>query len=333
MIKTDYSEVNNLFLSYPKDFDTDYQTLVPFYRQLIGLIPDNIKQFIIVNSHEAGEEINILFPEKRIEIIQIEGFKEIWLRDILGFNAGMNRIYKPIYKPDYCDYLYPKKYLDLINDQVFDIFSKSTNSEVIEMPLVLDCGNLVHNGSIGFITNKIINDNPEVKAYIKKIISDYLGLQAIFIGTNKHDKLSHADGYLNFLTESKICLSNYPSMPFLAQDIKYLNTLSDIVSAEHLEIVNFYDRPVAEKVNGGGKFVNDKSSDCLSSARGIFVNFLILNDTIILPEYTLPSFRREIDFNRVNRHTLESLGYKVIGINCDLLAKLGGSIRCCTFTS
>lgn len=102
MIKPDYSEVKDLFLAYPEGFDDGYHSLKDFYVKLIEIIPDEINLFIIVNNKEAEREINVLFPHKKIKVILIPDFNEIWLRDILGFNTGMNRIYKPIFSPDYC---------------------------------------------------------------------------------------------------------------------------------------------------------------------------------------------------------------------------------------
>ena len=109
--------------------------------------------------------------------------------------------------------------------------------------------------------------------------------------------------------------------------------MRSIVENNELEVITIHDRPVAEKVIGGGKTENDKSIDCLNSARGIYVNFLILNDVIILPEYSIPNYKNTLDYNSVNKKSLEALGYQVLTINCDELAKLGGSIRCATFTT
>lgn len=84
---------------------------------------------------------------------------------------------------------------------------------------------------------------------------------------------------------------------------------------------------------GGGIHEKDKSNSCLSSARGTFINFLVINDLIILPEYTLPNYKLAMDYNAVNKKNVTDLGFKVITINCDDLAKLGGELHCVTFTN
>ena len=251
----------------------------------------------------------------------------------MGFNTGINRIYRPIYNPTYCNYIYTSYYLDLIRNQVSEIFEKSIGAEVIEMPIILDGGNFASNGKIGFITDKVIKDNKNISKHINKMLFDYLGIEAIIIPSNKNDPLSHADGYLNFLTEKRICLSEYPEIGFLKDDIEYINQLKRIIVGKSLDITTIYDRPLAEKVIGSGRNEHDKTKECLNSARGIFINFLILNNTIILPEYTIPNYKRKMIYNEVNKHILQNLGYNVISINCDELAKLGGSLHCISFTN
>jgi len=333
MIKTDFSEVKDLFLVYPEGFDKVHSQLTGFYKKLLGVIPQEIHLFIIVNNEKAGIKIKSHYPNKNIDIIPIPNFNEIWLRDIMGFNTGENRIYKPIYSPDYCKYIYTAGYLEIVNRQLKEIIEKSTKAEIIELPIVLDGGNLITNGEIGFITDKIYNDNKELGKNVKSIIRNYLGIEPIIIKSNKNDKLSHTDGYMAFLNKKKICISQYPEIAFLKDDNKYLEAIRQETAKHSLETIKIYDRPVAEKVIGGGNAENDKSKDCLSSARGIYINFLRLNDTIILPEYSIPGYKKAIEYNTINKQALTNLGYKVITINCDEIARLGGSLRCITFTN
>lgn len=333
MVKTDYSLVKDLFLVYPKNFGAPYESLTNFYLKLYELIPDEIRLFIIVNNEEAGKELKAKFPEKNIKIILIDDFDEIWLRDILGINTGINRIYKPVYKPDYCNYIYTESYLEKLNDQVYEIFEKSINAEVVEMPLIMDGGNFVTNGEIAFFTDKIFKQNAEIDRYISQILFNYLGVKPIYLKTNPHDMLGHTDGYLNFLNKKMICVSSYPDIEFLKDDQLYLEKMREIVKMNGLDEIPFFDRPIAEKVIGGGKTQSDKSSTCLGSARGIYVNYLILNDTIILPEYKIPNYKKTLDYNIINKVSLERLGYKVKTINCDDLGQFGGSLRCISFSN
>ena len=119
---------------------------------------------------------------------------------------------------------------------------------------------------------------------------------------------------------------------YLSEDIDFINRLEEELKNAGVEIITLYDRPVNEgAINCGcnGK----KHSSCLFSARGNYVNFLQINRTIILPEYTLPTKRETNFYNKVNQEILEGLGFEVKRINCDLLSKFGAVLHCISFTA
>lgn len=334
MIKTEFNKVNQIILPYPKGFNDCSGQLLQFFESLIQSIPDEIEQFLIINNLSYKSEIELLFPNKRITPIVIEGFNEIWLRDILGFNLSNHKVYLPDYKPDYCNYIYTNKYLSEIREHAKEILNQTIKKEIIDFPIVLDGGNFVSNGEICFVTDKILKNNPLGKSEIENLFKNYLGINPIIIPSNQNDKLSHSDGYMSFISKDHICLSEYPkNLDFLKSDLTYLESLKKIISNQNLTFTAIHDRPVDEIVKGSGLIENDKSANCLSSARGVYINFIKLNDTIILPEYTIPNYRKTMDHNIANKRILENLGFKVITLNCDELAKLGGSLHCCSFTN
>lgn len=56
------------------------------------------------------------------------------------------------------------------------------------LPLVIDGGNFVTNGKIGFISDKVLVDNSgKLKEEICNIISEELGVTAILVENNKYD--------------------------------------------------------------------------------------------------------------------------------------------------
>jgi hypothetical protein len=65
MIKTDYSKVKDLFLAYPKGFDKENDALSDFFEELIGLIPQEIHQYIIVNNKSAGESSFVVSMDQK----------------------------------------------------------------------------------------------------------------------------------------------------------------------------------------------------------------------------------------------------------------------------
>jgi agmatine/peptidylarginine deiminase len=327
MIRSDFDKVNHLVLPYPRGFDNEYEKLVRFFEDLISLIPDDIHQYIIVNNKNAGEIIKLINPTKNIDTILIDGFNEIWLRDIIGFAKG-DVIVKPIFKPTYYKNVYTDDFLSELDGQVVEIIKHLTGKEPIDMPLVMDGGNLITNGDIGIITDKCIRDNTDKSIEeINSIIYDYLGIEPVFIETSKSDLLGHSDGYVSFVNKQNILVSSYPEKIFLEHDKKCVEKIIDKIKIKNININRIKDRPIEEKAQS----IYNSNNDFLLSARGNYVNFLNLGDTIILPQYNLTSSSETIFYNNINTQTLKDYGYDVNGLNCDSISKLGGVLRCLSF--
>ena len=199
------------------------------------------------------------------------------------------------------------------------------------MPLVIDGGNFSNNNKTVFLTDKILEDNRELsKSEIVNILKEFIPLRSEIIERSKTDSIGHTDGFLNFISNEKVLLSNYPFLPFLQKDIEFIYEVRKRLVQEKLEIIELYDRPVDEIVPC--ECYQKTKKACFYSARGNYINFLRLNNTIILPEYTLPTIRETKYYNNINKEILNQLGFQVKTINCDLLSKEGGSLHCLSYT-
>lgn len=199
------------------------------------------------------------------------------------------------------------------------------------MPLVLDGGNFTNNDSVAFLTNKVLEDNRELsKSEILRMLQDFTSLRPEILERSKDDTIGHTDGVINFISNDKVVLSNYPSLPFLKDDVQFIYQVRKKLEEEKLEVIELYDRPVDEIVPC--ECYRKGKRACLHSARGNYINFLRLNNTIILPEYTLPTQKETKYYNDTNKDILMQLGFEVKTINCDQLAKQGGSLHCLSYT-
>lgn len=127
-------------------------------------------------------------------------------------------------------------------------------------------------------------------------------------------------------TNQTMFISHYPNLKFLSPDIEYSEYLCQTMTDLGFNIVPIYDRPIDEPVDCGCKRKNKRS--CYYSAKGTFINFIRLNNHIILPEYSMPQYQKEINYSKVNEKVLADSGFNVIRINCDELARFGGSLHC-----
>ncbi|PAW95311.1 hypothetical protein CKK33_18110 [Mucilaginibacter sp. MD40] len=326
MIKADFSKSSYLFLSYPKGFSKEYETLIPFYNELIELIPRDIKLFVITNTKKVEQELKAMFRHKpNVDTIVVNYFDEIWLRDCMGIFAG-DTIFKPIYSPNYCTLSKEGQYFQFLDKVTRRLLSQAFTSKIVDIPLVIDGGNFVHNTKKVFLTDKVREDNPGKN--VDQIIKDFTGLDAIIVDRSYYDVLGHIDGYMAFKDEESLFISQYPDLSYLRQDIKYVEMLKSVAKDNGFKVIPIFDRPIDEPIfcNCKGK----KTRSCLYSAKGVYVNYIRFNDCIIMPEYTIPK-NSKVEYNWTNRKLLESYGFNVISINCDQLAKFGGSLHCISF--
>lgn len=327
----DFTKVENIILAYPKSFRNDFREATSVIEELITKIPKNINiQLIMSDERDLYGLFKLADCDRTLEPLLFKGWDELWLRDCIGFING-NKLIKPIYFPMYCDYRFRWKYFKKINELSKDIIKAFIKKDIVDIPLIWDGGNLISNDTYGLMTSKVIEDNPTFsKYYIEKMINEYLDIEPIIIERQKEDVIGHIDGYASFLSNNQLGISQYPNMSFLKDDNIYLNEITAKAIDLGLETFRVYDRPVDQNIKC--ECQKNKRSGCFSVSKGIYVNNIIINDTVILPQYTLPT-RKETDFyNQVNREIYEQHGFKVETVNCDALSKFGGSLHCLSYT-
>ena len=330
MVHTDYSKVSTILLSYPERFYNGYDELVPFYDELIALIPNDFTIWIITNNNQTIRKLEEKFKHKKIQFLGLKGWDEIWLRDCVGFNVN-GKIIKPKYNPSYCKRFRDRSYLKKINGLSKTIAKECLKKDVIDLDLVIDGGNFICNDYQVFLTDIIYEQNGFLSGKeINDIINCDIGLQPVIIDNNKNDAIGHIDAYLAFVDNKTAIIPNYPSFPYLKEDIGFINYLDEELKANDINRITMYDRPVDEIGYCG---CNQKGKPCIYSARGNYINFLRLNNTIILPEYTLPTKKETQYYNKTNQEILENLGFEVLRINCDKLSKYGGVLHCISYTA
>jgi agmatine/peptidylarginine deiminase len=143
--------------------------------------------------------------------------------------------------------------------------------------------------------------------------------------------MGHTDGYMSFLDDGTVCITEYPKMEIFKDDNEYTKKLEAICRDLNFRTITLYDRPLNYSIKCECDLQKERKC-CSYSANGNYINFLRLNDTIILPEYTLTTLKETIYYNNINEEILSNLGFQVIKINCDALAQHGGSLRCLSFT-
>ena len=309
-------KITNLLLTYPAGYPAYYTKLKPFFIELFNLIPNEINLHIIVNNITVSHELEDLVHRPFNPIIA-QRLNDIWLRDFMGFPMD-REVVKPIYFPDYLSKLNTSNQINRVQESSTRILDQ-LGFMVGDMELVWDGGNLVTNGTVGFITEKILYDNPDFSlSEMQSRIEYALKIKPVFIPKVLNDPLGHSDGYMAFVDQDTLAISSYPDRPYLRRENEYLEELRKIVRKEGLEIIEINDYPVDEKYNAGEQWI--------ASAKGCYINYLKLNNTIILPNFQLP--RTAPKYYHDNKERLEAFGYQVVSIDATQLSELGGVLHC-----
>src|ERR1035438_10237820 len=193
-VQTDYHPVTKLILAYPERFYNGYDELVPFYDELISLIPEDILIWAITNNDQSSDKLQDKFSHKQLNTFGIKEWDEIWLRDCIGICNG-NHVLKPEYSPNYCNQKLTHYYKN-INLASRRIIHEILEKNIIDIPLKFECGNFVCNEHFVYLTDKVLQDNNHLAPiHIKQIINVTTDLIPVFIKGNKSDTIGHTDGY------------------------------------------------------------------------------------------------------------------------------------------
>jgi agmatine/peptidylarginine deiminase len=310
MIKPDYAKVNSLFLTYPENFDHEYHELAPFFEGLISLCPPDITCFVIVNNDNSARYIKKIFKNKDVRPIVVSEFYEVWLRDIMGF-ACDGFVLKPKFRPDYCKDIYTDDYINVIDEQTRYIINKTINVPIKNCDLVWDGGNLGTNGKEAFVIDKIVRDNEDVD--LKDYFTKELNLELFILPQNKYDCLGHTDGCFQFINSKEIFLSKLPDKECFEYDISILDIYYKKFEELSFVISRICDNPILTSKNG------------ISDARGVFTNFLLLNDNIFFPY-----FDKQKSY-LCNTSLVKNNSSNILEINSTGIGIHGGGLHCSSF--
>jgi len=311
-LKLDFEKTTSLFLAYPEgviDCGIDYSPAAKVFDALIKILPWKINLVVFVKSAEIAKKVSKL--HRNTTTLVNNELSSIWLRDSAGFNMGTH-IVKPIFRPKYY-----RKYFEeaAMIDQSMKIIHSILGIDMVKIPLIWDCGNLVSNGKIGFITDQVLADNKKSfdENQVLEIIRSHLKIEPIIVPTHTDDIFGHIDAYLSFVNSSTIVISKYPEDAY-RKDLKYLEVLNRIVQKHIPNVIEIIEKPSYENSND------------IENAKGLHVNFLSLGNLIFMPSY------ENSDTEKLNKDILSKYG-KVYPISCNELTAFGGLLHCISFTN
>lgn len=250
------------------------------YRELISAL------------REWGVEVEIL--DRRAEAV------DIWIRDWAFVEGVFFR-----YAPDYGKGLYSHGAVALARDAL----ARRLRIRCRALPVVLDGGNVIHNGTVAIVTEKVFRENPDFsRGEIERAIVSLGFGRVVFIPVEPGDEVGHSDGMCRFVSERVLLVNDYGSASLRSFSRQLRRVLRAAkIDAEIVELPWFCR---------GGR------CDGVPSAEGCYMNFIQLAQGIIMP-----AFGHHKDDKA--REVIESLtATSIATISATPLAKLGGVFNC-----
>lgn len=309
-LRPDFAHVQQLVLAYPEGVSgegSDYHGLAGFYDELLGKVPAELEVVLLVKSRAVAQRLRPRQLHPRLRYVVQNDLQTIWMRDAVGFNCGA-RLVRPRYSPL------------AIGESMVPV-PALLGMDVERLPYWWDGGNLVSDGRVALIGDSMLKHNKitgESLEYTQLVwdIRKALGVEIIeWVALPEADKLGHTDGYAAFVGEGQAVVGTYPRV--WAAEQQCADELADRLRAHGVEVTRLPENPSSKPGNS-----------TLGSAEGIYVNFLQLNSTWLVPTYGLDS--DEAALNCLRR--LNPYG-QVVPIDCTQLAEFGGVLHCISFTN
>lgn len=281
---------------FPSSMDNEGQT-VYMSELLMSRFPETCKNLIkILEKHHVKYSF-------------IKGTNDIWCRDYMPVQTESGKLIQFKYDPSY---LKGKKEWEASRSDVEDICGKN-HIVATESDINLDGGNVLICDGRAIISDRIFSENPTMsKDSLINELSQLLECEIIIIPALKskdEDFTGHADGMVRFVNRNTI-LGNERR----PDEYKYMK--EGLQKAIETYNLTYIDVPYFET----------KDPKHPDSAIGIYVNYLEVNDLIVVPV-----FGREEDAQAVEVIQRAFPNKQIETINYNDVAKEGGLLNCTTW--
>ncbi|MBW3595720.1 MAG: agmatine deiminase family protein [Planctomycetes bacterium] len=235
------------------------------------------------------------------------GTKDIWVRDFLPVQVENSRFIKFAYRPDYL-----RGYPHLITgDEVLPHVGHL--GEIDSSDLVVD-GEMssAPKGRSCSRTRCCLREiSSRTEAEVTGELRRLLGVdRVILIPSDPHDEVGHADGVLRFLDDVTVAVNDYASV-----NPSYGRTVASVLTSHGLCVEQL------------PHFVEEYEQDGISAAVGNYINFLRVQELVVVPGYGSNE-----DAEAVRRLRRLLPGSTVVPLSCAELAREGGVLNCVSWT-
>lgn len=252
----------------------------------------------------CGRLVEIL-EKHHVKYAFIEGTKDIWCRDYMPIQTPSGKLIQFKYDPSY---LKKNEEWESSRSDVKEV-CKLNNIDAQFSDINLDGGNVLICDGRAIISDRIFSENPDRdRDELVKELSQLLECEIIIIPAENDDMTGHADGMVRFVNRNTILGNN------LEAEYKYWRErMQKVIEKYNLKYINM-------------PFFEPKDSKHPLSAVGIYVNYLEVNNLIVLPVFGRDEDKQAVDIiqNAFPDRIIETIDYNDVAFE-------GGLLNCTTW--
>ena len=254
---------------------------------------------------ETCERLIKILEKHHVKYAFLKGTKDIWCRDYMPIQTKSGKLVQFKYDPSY---LKGKEEWEKSRSDVREV-CKVNGFEPRFSEINLDGGNVLICDGRAILSNRIFSENPDMsKEELVNELSRLLECEIIIIPAENDDMTGHADGMVRFVNKNTI-LGNT-----MAEEYKYWQDgMQKVIDKYNLKYI---DVP----------FFVPKDPKHPYSAVGIYVNYLEVNNLIVMPIFGREEDQKAFDVIQ------KAFPDKVIEkIDYNDVAQEGGLLNCTTW--
>lgn len=253
---------------------------------------------------DSFNRLTAILKKHGVEYRLLKGTKDIWCRDYMPIQTESGKLIQFRYEPSYLK----GEEWDSIRSNVREVCEKNGLNPRFS-DINLDGGNVLICDGRAIISDRIFAENPNYeKDSLVDELSKLLECEIIIIPAQNGDYTGHADGMVRFVNRNTI-LGNS-----LESEFKYWR--DGMQKVIHQYDLKYIDVP----------FFEQKDRKHPDSAIGIYVNYLEVNNLIVMPVFGREEDKQAIDIIQ------KVFPDKIIEtINYNDVAQEGGLLNCTTW--
>jgi agmatine deiminase len=265
-----------------------------------------LSELLMSKFPETCKNLITILEKHHVKYSFIKGTKDIWCRDYMPVQTESGKFIQFRYEPSY---LKGKKEWEDSRSDVKEV-CRLNNIDATFSDINLDGGNVLICDGRAILSDRIFSENPNYeKDSLINELSKLLECEIIIIPAQNGDYTGHADGMVRFVDRNTI-LGNK-----LADECKYWQKgMRKVIDTYNL---TYIDVP----------FITDiKDPKHPDSAIGIYVNYLEVNNLIVMPIFNRDEDRQVLEIlqRTFPNKIIETIDYNDV-------AKEGGLLNCTTW--